>query len=95
MTILKVLSNLLQGSGWTAAPVQADIASTGAADSILKASHVTRTRRAHQVTACVLYDLLKNVYVTYTSELKMQISSPLMTVVLVDARRAHIFTSDR
>ena len=69
MTILKVLGDLLEGSGWTAALVQADIASTGAADSLLKASHVTRTRRAHQVTACALYDLLKNAYVAYTSEL--------------------------
>ena len=58
MTILKVLSDLLEGSGWTAALVQADIASTGAADSLLKASHVTRTRNDHQVTACALYGLL-------------------------------------
>ena len=54
MTILKVLGDLLEGRGWTAALVQADIASTGAADSLLKASHVTRPRNDDQVTACAL-----------------------------------------
>ena len=38
------------------------MASPEAADSFLKASHVTRTRRAHQITACSLYILLQRVY---------------------------------
>ena len=92
MTILKVLGDLLEGSGWTAALVQADIASTGAADSLLKASHVTCTRRAHQVTACMIFlrMLMWHIQVNW---LKMKMSSPLMTGVLVELRRVHIFTS--
>ena len=35
--------------------IQASLATPGIADSFLKASHVTRTRRAHQITACSLY----------------------------------------
>ena len=94
MTILKVLGDLLEGSGWTAALVQADIVSTGAAAFLLKASHVTRTRNVHQVTACAVYGLLKNAYLAYTSEqIEIQMSSSLMTGVLVELRRAHIFTA--
>ena len=52
---LKTLGDLLDGSGWTGALVQAGIATPGTADSFLKASRVTRTRRAHQVTASSLY----------------------------------------
>jgi len=48
--------------------VQADIASTGTADSFIKVSHVTRTRHAHQVTAATLYAFLKAAYDEYTSE---------------------------
>ena len=59
MAAFKLLGNLLQGSGWTSALVQAGIASSGTAESFLKASHVTRTRRAHQVTACAL-EILKD-----------------------------------
>ncbi|KAJ8396338.1 hypothetical protein AAFF_G00019150 [Aldrovandia affinis] len=46
------------------------VASTGTADSFLKAAHVTRTRRAHQVTASSLYLLLKEAYSQYTSGLE-------------------------
>ena len=38
-------------SGWTEALTEADVATSGTADSFLKASHITRTRHAHQVTA--------------------------------------------
>lgn len=54
MAALKTLGNLLEGSGWTGALVQAGITTPGTADSFLNASHVTRTRRAHQVTASSL-----------------------------------------
>ena len=58
MKAWKALGKLLDSSGYTAALVQADIASHGKADSFLKASHVSRTRHAHQVTAAALYTLL-------------------------------------
>jgi hypothetical protein len=55
LAALKTLGDLLKSSGWTSALVQAGVATAGTADSFLTAAHITRTRRAHQVTACVLY----------------------------------------
>ena len=69
MTALKTLGDLLEGSGWTGALTQAEIATPGTADSFLKASHVTRTRRAHQVTASALYLLLQKAYTEYCDSL--------------------------
>ena len=65
MASFKVLGEWLEDSGWTHALIQADIASAGTADSFLKASHVTKTRRAHQITACSLYILLQAAYAEY------------------------------
>jgi hypothetical protein len=61
---LKMLGDLLEDSGWTGVLVQAGvaIATSGRADSLLKASHVTHTRRAHQVTVSSLHLLLQKVY---------------------------------
>ena len=47
--------NLLESSRWAGLLVQAGVAAYGKEDSFLKASHVTPTRRAHKVTACVLH----------------------------------------
>ncbi len=44
---------------------EANVASTGTADSFLKATSFTRTRRAHQVTASSLYLLLTKAYKRY------------------------------
>ena len=55
MASLKYIGTLLQSSGWTSAIVEADIASSGSAESFLSASSVTRTREAHQITARCLY----------------------------------------
>ena len=49
LTALKALGKWLDDSGWSIALVQAGIATTGTADSFHKASHITRTRHAHQV----------------------------------------------
>lgn len=68
MTLLKCLGDLLDGSGWTSAISQAGIATPGTADSFLKASHVKKTARAHQVTACALYKLRQDAYTTCTDE---------------------------
>lgn len=70
MTSLKVLGDLLEGSGWTGALVQAGVATSGTADSFLKASHVTRIRRVHQVTASSLYLLQQSAYREYIQTLK-------------------------
>ena len=59
MAAFKTIWNSLKESGWTAVLIEAGIASSGTAESFLSASSVTKTRLAHQVTACVLYKLLK------------------------------------
>ena len=57
MALWNTLGDVLEGSGWTAALTQADVASSGTADSYLKATHLTRTRHAHQVTLLTLHKL--------------------------------------
>jgi hypothetical protein len=63
MAALKTLGDWLDNSGWTAALEQANIATSGKADSFLKATHLGRTRHAHQVTACALYVLMHKAFV--------------------------------
>lgn len=65
LAVLKTLGDWLKGSGWVQVLVQADIASFGIADSFLKASHIARTRRVHQITACALYILQQRAYEHY------------------------------
>ena len=62
MNILKVLGDWMKGSEWDELLVQADVTTTGRADAILKGSHVTRSRYAHQVTASVLHILRHQAY---------------------------------
>ena len=58
MAAWKALGKWLDSSGLTACLVQDDIATPVKADSFLKASHVSRTRHAHQVIDAALYTLL-------------------------------------
>ena len=60
MVAFKIFGDLLDGSGWTEALVQAKVAIAGTADPFLKASHLTCNRHAHQVTASSLYLLLED-----------------------------------
>ena len=69
MGALRLLGELMEDSGWVGALVQANVASSGTAESFLKASHVGKTRRAHQVTACCLYILLQTAYQHYKDNL--------------------------
>ena len=62
MAALKTLGDLLHGSGWVEAIVQAEIATPGAADAFLRAAHVTRTIRTHQITAAALFILRRQAY---------------------------------
>ena len=59
MAALNMIGDWLEDSGWVEALVQEKVASAGTAESFLKATHVTRTRRAHQVIASCLYIFLK------------------------------------
>ena len=49
MTALKTIGDWLTNSGWWSALVEAKIASSGVSESFLHASHVSRTKNAHQV----------------------------------------------
>ena len=62
MAAFKMLGNILKGSGWSSVLTEGEIASSGTAESYTLASSVTRTRQAHQITACTLYQLLKATY---------------------------------
>ena len=68
MAAFKTLGDWLEGSGWTSAICDAGIASTGVADSMIKASHLTRTRHAHQITAASLYILMHQAYDAYMEQ---------------------------
>ena len=69
MTAWRTLEDLLDGSDLMSAITQANVASSGTVDSFLKASHVSRTRHAHQVTACSLHILMCRVYDEYVEGL--------------------------
>lgn len=52
------------GSGWTNVLSEAGIASSGTTDFFLKASHLTQTRHANQVTALALAKLQQDAFVS-------------------------------
>jgi hypothetical protein len=56
MAAFRTLGDWLKGSGWITAITNAGIASSGVAESFLKASHLARIRHAH-LTAAALYIL--------------------------------------
>ena len=58
----KPLGDWLEVSGWCNLLTDVEIASAGKAESFLNASHVTRTRYAHQVTAATLHILMTKAY---------------------------------
>ena len=62
MTLLKAMGALLDGSGWVSALISANVATSGTADSFLKVSHVKKTLRAYQITACALFSLRKEAF---------------------------------
>ena len=86
MAALKSLGTLLEDCGWTSAIIEAGLASSGTAESFLTASSVTKTRQAHQITACTLYKLMRGAYDNYCSEdsskltLKNSVTSGCMRV---------------
>ena len=55
----KVLGDWVQDSGWVEMLVDAEETSPGRADALVKDSHVTLTRYAHQVTALSLFNSSK------------------------------------
>ena len=59
---LKTLGSLLENRGWTAALVDADVATAGTADSFIKVANIKQARKAHQVPVSALYVLLQSAY---------------------------------
>ena len=69
MASFKMLGKWLSGSGWPEVMCNAGVATQGIAESFLSASHVSHTRRAHQVTAASLFILLNKAYNQYKASL--------------------------
>ena len=62
MALWNTLGDILEDSGWTSALPESEVASSGVADSFLKATHLTRTRHAHQVSLLALHKLRKEAF---------------------------------
>ena len=62
MALWSTVGDFLDQSGWTTALCEAGVATAGVADSFLKVSHLTRTRRSHQITALVLSKLQQDAW---------------------------------
>jgi len=62
MALYKTLGDILEGSGWTTALTEAEIASSGIVDSFLIVAHLAQTRHAHQVTIVALQKLQQEAY---------------------------------
>ena len=62
MALWRTLGDVLEGSGWTTALTEAEIASSGIVDFFLNVSHLARTRHAHQVTIITLQKLQQEAY---------------------------------
>ena len=58
----KPLGDWLEELGWGNLLIEVEIAFAGKAESLLNASHVTRTRYVHQVTAATLHILMTKSY---------------------------------
>ena len=69
LNVMKLLGDILTGSGWTAILVQSEVTTSGRADAILKGSHVTRSRYIHQVTAAALHLLQVSAFQKYIESL--------------------------
>lgn len=67
MALWNTIGDLLECSGWTDALIDAGVSSSGTADSFLKASHLTKTRRAHQVTLLALCRLQHSAWQKFIS----------------------------
>jgi len=70
MAVMSMMGKWLDGSGWCTALVEAGITTSGKAEAFLSASHVKRTRYAHQVTVACLHVLQNNAYQSYCMELE-------------------------
>ena len=68
MAALRSAGTILRDSRYTSALSEAGVTSSRTAELFLVASSVTRTRQAHQVTACILHKLMKAAYNHYYND---------------------------
>ena len=68
MVSFKRFGKWLSGSGWAEVMCNIEVATQGIAESFLSASHVTCTRRAHQVTATSQHILMSKAYSKYQAK---------------------------
>ncbi len=69
MALWNTLGDVLEGSGWTSALTEAEVASSGIADSFFRMAHLARSRHAHQVTALTLQKLQREAYLQSGSDM--------------------------
>ena len=62
MAFWKLLGDLLEGTGWDSILSEAGVATPGVAKSMLKVSHLMRTRHAHQVVLLALHALKRKAW---------------------------------
>ena len=62
MVTLKLIGDLLEDTGWTNILYTTEVAEQGTSNSFIKGEPVSKSRRAHQITASVLYVLMKKDY---------------------------------
>eukprot|EP00794_Sanderia_malayensis_P014494 gene14494-16001_t len=65
MAFMGLIGSWLKGSGWIESLEEANVTTSGRAESLLHCGHVKRTRYAHQVTATALFALLKEAQSAY------------------------------
>ena len=63
--LFQMIGDWMDGSGWTTALSNGDVATTGTAQSFIGVSHITKTRYVHEVTAASLYILASRAYADY------------------------------
>ena len=73
MALWNTLGDVLENSGWTAALTEAEVATSGIASSFLKATHLTRTRHAHQITLLALKKLQHEAFLSLCSNESEQV----------------------
>ena len=65
MSLLRLIGDWLDGSGWAEVNTAANVTTERRVDALLKGSHLARGQWAHQVTAAALYALQKHAHTAY------------------------------
>ena len=63
MAVKNMVGKCPAGSGWTDMFLKANVATSGRSESLLKSSHVKRTRYAHEVSLAALHILRNDAFV--------------------------------